>query len=131
MLRQFHYSSRTVIPSTCAAPEWNPEIVIVQEPDHGQTMKMPKAQLCRSRSERAVLPLQRTQPCLYFGMEMERVHTTRLAGPKTRFLPFDQGSNGPGSRGKGNQYLDGYSNPTYGEGSARTPLWRYFTSSFI
>ena len=54
---------------------------------------------------------------VYFGVDLfECVMTTKLAKDGTYFLPFNQGSNGPGvSGGKGN--------PDTGDGYATRYLW--------
>lgn len=55
---------------------------------------------------------------VHFAVDSEEAHmTTKLAGQRTRFLPFNQGSGGPGQPG-------GQGNPPAKDGHPTSYLWR-------
>ncbi|MEV0895617.1 type I restriction endonuclease [Actinoplanes sp. NPDC049802] len=73
-----------------------------------QTVEDAKAQYRTDRDPRELLFARRT--LAHFAVDQNLVFvTTRLAGEKTRFLPFNTGSEGPGvSGGAGNPTAQGY-----------------------
>ncbi|WP_116044455.1 type I restriction endonuclease subunit R [Amycolatopsis palatopharyngis] len=88
----------------------------LKNPLTGQTVEHAKDQYRRSRDPRELLFAKRT--LAHFAVDPELVFlTTRLAGDKTRFLPFNTGSEGPGADG-------GAGNPPAAPGRYRTSyLW--------
>lgn len=81
----------------------------------GQTVAEARRQY-RERDPKALFFARRT--LVHFAVDTDLVFlTTRLNGNKTRFLPFNQGSNGPGNSGAAG-------NPSAGETGYRTSyLW--------
>jgi type I restriction enzyme R subunit len=88
----------------------------LKNPLTGQTVEHAKDQYRRDRDPRELLFAKRT--LAHFAVDPELVFlTTRLAGDKTRFLPFNTGSEGPGADG-------GAGNPPAAPGRYRTSyLW--------
>ena len=82
----------------------------------GQTVEDAKHQYRTDRDPKDLIFAKRT--LVHFAVDPDLVFvTTRLAGADTRFLPFNQGTNGPGNIG-------GAGNPPAGEsGYATSYLW--------
>ncbi len=81
----------------------------------GQTVEHAKAQYRRDRNPKDLLFARRA--VVHFAVDQDLVFlTTRLAGPDTTFLPFNQGSGGPGEKG-------GRGNPTSTTGYSTAYLW--------
>jgi type I restriction enzyme, R subunit len=77
----------------------------------GQSVENAKVQFQKDRDSKELVFQFNTRFLVYFAVDHYEVFmTTKLAGKKTYFLPFNQGSNGPGNvGGKGNpENLDGY-----------------------
>ncbi|WP_405089344.1 type I restriction endonuclease [Micromonospora sp. NBC_01392] len=74
----------------------------LKNPLTGQTVEDAKEQYRKTRDPKELLFARRT--LVHFAVDPDLVFvTTKLAGEKTRFLPFNTGSNGPGvSGGAGN-----------------------------
>jgi len=87
----------------------------LKNPFTGQTVTHARDQY-RARDHRDLFFARRT--LVHFAVDPDLVYlTTRLAGKNTRFLPFNQGSAGPGRRG-------GAGNPPVSDGQYRTSyLW--------
>lgn len=87
----------------------------LKNPATGQTVADARAQY-RRRDPKALFFARRT--LVHFAADPDLVFlTTRLAGNKTRFLPFNQGSNGPGKSGSAG-------NPPAADSAYRTSyLW--------
>jgi Type I site-specific restriction-modification system, R (restriction) subunit and related helicases len=83
----------------------------------GQNVEDAKRQYRTERDPQELIFAKRT--LVHFAVDQDLVFiTTRLAGEKTRFLPFNVGSNGPGVSG-------GAGNPPAGpDGYATSYLWR-------
>ncbi len=88
----------------------------LKNPLTGQTVEHAKEQYRRDRDPNE--PLFARRALVHFAVDPELVFlTTRLAGAKTRFLPFNTGSEGPGEDG-------GAGNPPAAPGRYRTSyLW--------
>lgn len=88
----------------------------LKNPLTGQTVEHAKQQYRHDRDPRELLFAKRA--LVHFAVDPDLVFvTTRLAGAKTRFLPFNTGSEGPGSSG-------GAGNPPAKPGGYRTSyLW--------
>ncbi|ONI88838.1 restriction endonuclease subunit R [Saccharothrix sp. ALI-22-I] len=88
----------------------------LKNPLTGQNVEHAKEQYRRDRDPREPLFAKRT--LVHFAVDPDLVFlTTRLAGEKTRFLPFNTGSDGPGEDG-------GAGNPPAAPGRYRTSyLW--------
>jgi type I restriction enzyme R subunit len=80
----------------------------LKNPLTGQTVEDAKTQYREKRDPKELLFARRT--LVHFAVDPDLVFvTTRLAGEKTRFLPFNTGSEGPGvSGGAGNPAAGGY-----------------------
>ncbi|MDB1689315.1 type I restriction endonuclease subunit R [Enterococcus casseliflavus] len=78
-----------------------------------QTVENAMVQFKRDRDQKELIFNFNRRFLVYFAVDHTNVYmTTRLAGNKTYFLPFNQGSNGPGNvGGKGNPAND-YGYPT-------------------
>ncbi|MEQ6997729.1 type I restriction endonuclease [Enterococcus casseliflavus] len=78
-----------------------------------QTVENAMVQFKRDRDQKELLFNFNRRFLVYFAVDHSDVYmTTRLAGNKTYFLPFNQGSNGPGNvGGKGNP-ANAYGYPT-------------------
>jgi type I restriction enzyme, R subunit len=89
----------------------------LKNPLTGQDVEDAKAQYRQDRDPRELIFARRT--LVHFAVDPHLVFlTTRLAGPQTRFLPFNVGSNGPGVSG-------GAANPPApAEGYQTSYLWR-------
>ncbi|WP_214779901.1 DEAD/DEAH box helicase family protein [Exiguobacterium sp. s22] len=77
----------------------------------GQSVENAKVQFQKDRDPKELVFQFNTRFLVYFAVDHYEVYmTTKLAEKKTYFLPFNQGSNGPGKvGGKGNpENLDGY-----------------------
>ncbi|BCJ37169.1 hypothetical protein Athai_46720 [Actinocatenispora thailandica] len=80
-----------------------------------QTVEHAKRQYCTDRDPRELLFARRA--LVHFAMDQDYVFlTTKLAGEKTRFLPFNIGSNGPDVDG-------GAGNPGATDGYRTSYLW--------
>lgn len=87
----------------------------LKNPLTGQDVEHAKEQYRRDRDPHDRLLSKRA--VVHFAVDPDLVFlTTRLAGPKTRFLPFNQGSGGPGLPG-------GAGNPQPAAGYATAYLW--------
>ncbi|MEU8377387.1 type I restriction endonuclease [Micromonospora sp. NPDC048894] len=88
----------------------------LKNPLTGQTVEDAKEQYRRTRDPKELLFARRT--LVHFAVDPDLVFvTTKLAGEKTRFLPFNTGSNGPGASG-------GAGNPPVGASGYRSSyLW--------
>ncbi|WP_200210386.1 type I restriction endonuclease subunit R [Micromonospora coerulea] len=119
VVRQLRYSARTAdeldlglfvngIPIATAE---------LKNPLTGQDVEDAKRQYRKSRDPKELIFARRT--LVHFAVDPHLVFlTTRLAGEKTRFLPFNVGSNGPGvSGGAGNP-------PAPADGYQTSYLWR-------
>jgi len=83
----------------------------------GQTVENSKHQYMYDRDPKEPLFQFNNRILAYFGVDLnEVVMTTRLAGEYTRFLPFNQGSNGAGNIGDGG-------NPANPDGYPTSYLW--------
>ncbi len=117
--RQLRYSTKTPDRSLDLALFVNGIPVATAElknPLTAQTVEHAKAQYREDRDPRELLFARRT--LVHFAVDPNLVFiTTRLAGAKTRFLPFNTGSEGPGADG-------GAGNPPAAPGGYRTSyLW--------
>lgn len=76
----------------------------------GQSVEHAKVQFQKDRDPKELIFNFNKRFLVYFAVDhFEAYMTTRLNGKKTYFLPFNQGSNGPGSvGGKGNPKRNGY-----------------------
>ena len=98
VIRQLRYSAKT--------PDRSLDLVLfvngvpvataeLKNPLTGQTVEHAKAQYRKDRDPRELIFARRT--LVHFAVDPDLVFiTTRLAGEKTRFLPFNMGSEGPG-----------------------------------
>ncbi|MEV5823364.1 type I restriction endonuclease [Micromonospora haikouensis] len=88
----------------------------LKNPLTGQTVEDAKEQYRTSRDAKELLFARRT--LVHFAVDPDLVFvTTKLAGERTRFLPFNTGSNGPGVSG-------GAGNPPVGASGYRSSyLW--------
>ncbi|WP_420118784.1 type I restriction endonuclease subunit R [Micromonospora sp.] len=88
----------------------------LKNPLTGQTVEDAKEQYRKTRDPKELLFARRT--LVHFAVDPDLVFvTTRLAGERTRFLPFNTGSNGPGVSG-------GAGNPPVGVSGYRSSyLW--------
>ncbi len=119
VVRQLHYSVRDPQKSLDLALFLNGVPVATAElknPLTGQNVEHAKAQYREDRDPKELLFARRT--LVHFAVDPDLVFiTTRLAGAKTRFLPFSTGSEGPGRSG-------GAGNPPAAPGAYRTSyLW--------
>ncbi|HEX5402063.1 MAG TPA: DEAD/DEAH box helicase family protein [Pseudonocardiaceae bacterium] len=117
--RQLHYSTKTPDKSLDLVLFVNGVPVATAElknPLTGQTVEHAKAQYREDRDPKE--PLFARRALVHFAVDPNLVFiTTRLAGAKTRFLPFNTGSDGPGVDG-------GAGNPPAAPGGYRTSyLW--------
>jgi type I restriction enzyme R subunit len=117
--RQLHYSAQTPDRSVDLALFVNGIPVATAElknPLTSQTVEHAKRQYRRDRDPAEPLFARRT--LVHFAVDPELVFlTTRLAGDRTRFLPFNTGTEGPGRSG-------GAGNPSAEPGRYRTSyLW--------
>jgi type I restriction enzyme, R subunit len=118
--RQFRYSALDPSKSVDLALFLNGIPIATAElknPAKGQTVEDAKQQYRANRDPKELIFARRT--LVHFAVDPDLAFiTTRLAGAKTRFLPFNTGSAGPGRPG-------GAGNPTAGEpGGYRTSyLW--------
>ena len=86
----------------------------------GQSLADAKRQYRHDRNPKDLVFAHRC--VVHFAVDQEAVAmTTRLAGEDTRFLPFNQGSNGPGRDG-------GKGNPTNPAGARTAYLWEQIWS---
>ena len=85
----------------------------------GQSVDNAKRQWMYDRDAKELAFQMNRRVLAFFGVDLyEAVMTTELNGDKTRFLPFNQGSNGPGADG-------GAGNPQRADGDYVTAyLWR-------
>jgi len=117
--RQLHYSTKDPQKSLDLVLFLNGVPVATAElknPLTGQNVEHAKAQYRQDRDPKELLFARRA--LVHFAVDPDLVFiTTRLAGAKTRFLPFSTGSEGPGRSG-------GAGNPPAGPGAYRTSyLW--------
>jgi type I restriction enzyme R subunit len=120
VVRQLHYSVKDPNDSVDMALFLNGVPVATAElknPFTGQTVEHAKHQYRIARDPKELLFARRT--LVHFAVDPDLVFvTTRLAGEKTRFLPFNTGSEGPGRSG-------GAGNPPGADGGHRTAyLWQ-------
>ena len=88
----------------------------------GQSVENAKRQYMYDRDAREFCFHFDNRFLVYFCADLYEVAmTTRLQGDKTRFLPFNQGSNGAGNIGDGG-------NPECNDGYATSYLWEYVLS---
>ncbi len=117
--RQLHYSAKDANKSLDLTFFLNGVPVATAElknPLTGQTVEDAKRQYRTDRDPRELLFARRT--LVHFAVDPDLVFiTTRLAGDKTRFLPFNVGTNGPGVSG-------GAGNPPAADGYATSYLWQ-------
>lgn len=117
--RQLHYSSKTPNKSLDLALFVNGLPIATAELKNaltGQGVENAKEQYRADRDPRELIFAKRT--LAHFAVDTDLVFlTTRLAGDKTRFLPFNQGSEGPGVSG-------GAGNPPSQNGYRTSYLWR-------
>ncbi len=98
--RQLRYSAKTTDELDLALfvngiPTATAEL---KNPLTGQTVEHAKTQYRKDRDPRELLFAKRT--LVHFAVDPDLVFlTTRLAGAKTRFLPFNLGTGGPGNQG--------------------------------
>lgn len=101
VVRQFHYSATDPAKSLDLAFFLNGLPVASAElknPLTGQSVEDAMAQYRRDRDPSELFFARRS--LVHFAVDPDLVFlTTRLAGPKTRFLPFNIGTGGPGSIG--------------------------------
>jgi type I restriction enzyme R subunit len=99
--RQFHYSPQDPAKSVDLALFLNGIPVATAElknPATGQTAEDAKRQYRTTRDPKELIFARRT--LVHFAVDPDLAFiTTRLAGARTRFLPFNTGSGGPGSAG--------------------------------
>lgn len=76
----------------------------------GQSVEHARVQFQQDRDPKELVFKFNSRFLVYFAVDhYEAYMTTRLSGKKTFFLPFNQGSNGPGNvGGKGNPPREGY-----------------------
>lgn len=85
----------------------------------GQSVENAKVQFQQDRDPKELVFQFNTRFLVYFAVDHYEVFmTTKLAGRKTFFLPFNQGSNGPGNVG-------GNGNPANADGYPTAYLWEY------
>lgn len=83
----------------------------------GQSVEHAKVQYQEDRDPKELVFQSNSRFLVYFAVDHYDVFmTTKLDGRKTRFLPFNQGSNGPGNVG-------GKGNPQNSEGYPTAYLW--------
>lgn len=88
----------------------------------GQSIENAKHQFMYDRDEKELCFRFNQRFLVYFCVDLYEVAmTTELKGKNTRFLPFNQGSNGAGNVGDGG-------NPKSWEGYATAYLWEYVLS---
>ena len=84
----------------------------------GQSSENAQKQFMYDRDPRELIFKFNSRIIVYFAVDHYDVKmTTKLAGPNTRYLPFNQGSNGAGNVG-------GAGNPTNYEGYTTDYLWK-------
>ncbi len=110
--RQFHYSKRHPRNSIDIMILINgiPLVAIeVKNYFTGQTADDAVTQFCKDRDQSEPLFRLNRRCLVMFAVDnYEAMMTTHLRGMETVFMPFNQGSNGPGVKGhKGNPVLDG------------------------
>jgi type I restriction enzyme, R subunit len=119
VVRQLRYSAKTTDELDLALFVNGIPIATAElkNPLTGQDVENAKAQYRTDRDPKELLFARRT--LVHFAVDPHLVFlTTRLAGPQTRFLPFNVGSNGPGvSGGAGNP-------PAPADGYQTSYLWR-------
>jgi type I restriction enzyme R subunit len=103
----------------------------LKNPLTGQTVEDAKVQYRTTRDHRELLFSRRT--LVHFAVDPDLVFvTTRLAGEKTRFLPFNTGSAGPGaSGGAGNPAAGGYRTAYLWEQIWRPETWLDLVRRFL
>ncbi|GLZ00252.1 DEAD/DEAH box helicase family protein [Actinoplanes sp. NBRC 103695] len=132
--RQLHYSE--------AEPKKSLDLVLfvngiplataeLKNPLTGQTVEDAKVQYRTTRDPRELLFSRRT--LVHFAVDPDLVFvTTRLAGEKTRFLPFNTGSAGAGvSGGAGNPAGNGYRTGYLWEQIWRPETWLDLVRRFL
>lgn len=83
----------------------------------GQSVENAKVQFQQDRDPTELIFQFNTRFLVYFAVDhYEVLMTTKLAGKRTYFLPFNQGSNGPGNVG-------GKGNPANADGYPTSYLW--------
>ncbi|MGN0888777.1 MAG: DEAD/DEAH box helicase family protein [Kiritimatiellia bacterium] len=110
-VRQWHYSEKEPAKSVDIVLMVNglPLAAIeLKDQNRGQTVENAKAQWARQRDPRELCFRLNRRVLVFFAVDLNNVYmTTELKGEKTFFLPFNQGTNGPGN-----------------DGGAGNPAWR-------
>lgn len=103
----------------------------LKNPFTGQTVKDAIAQYRRDRDPKVPLFARRT--LVHFAVDPDEVYaTTRLRGEATVFVPFNQGSNGPGvSGGAGNPVRTGYKTAYLWEEILQRDNWLELLQRFV
>jgi len=103
----------------------------LKNPFTGQTVKDAIIQYRRDRDSKVPLFARRT--LVHFAADPDEVYiTTRLSGEETRFMPFNQGSNGPGvSGGAGNPPREGYKTSYLWEEILQRDNWLELLQRFV
>ena len=126
LVRQWHYSPTETAKSVDIVLMVNglPLAAIeLKDQNKGQTVTQAKTQWMTQRSPKELCFKSNRRVLVFFAVDLSNVcMTTELKGDKTRFLPFNQGSNGAGNDG-------GAGNPPWkGDGiGPKSPtdyLWR-------
>lgn len=134
IVRQLHHSESRPSDSVDVTLVLNGIPVATAElknPFTGQTVENAKAQYREDRNPHDLIFASRA--LVHFAVDQHHVAmTTKLAGPETRFLPFDQGSNGPGHPGTaGNPPSGGYQTAYLWEEVWQRDAWLELLGSFI
>ncbi|WP_374927951.1 type I restriction endonuclease subunit R [Kytococcus sedentarius] len=134
VVRQLHHSESNPSHSVDVTLVLNGIPVATAElknPLTGQTVENAKTQYREDRNPHDLIFRGRT--LVHFAVDQHHVAmTTRLAGRETRFLPFDQGSNGPGHPGTaGNPTSRGYQTAYLWEEVWQRDAWLELLGSFI
>ena len=134
VVRQLHHSESRPADSVDVTLVLNGIPVATAElknPFTHQTIEHAKTQYREDRHPNDLI--FRSRALVHFAVDPHHVAmTTRLAGQDTRFLPFDQGSNGPGHPGTaGNPQRDGYQTAYLWEEVWQRDAWLELLGSFI
>lgn len=117
--RQFYYSSLNTNSVDMVLSLNGIPIVALELKNQitGQSIDNSKTQFMYDRDPKELVFQFNKRILVYFGVDLYNVvMTTKLNGKNTYFLPFDQGSNGPGRNG-------GKGNPANPEGYSTSYLW--------
>ena len=103
LVRQWHYSPTETAKSVDIVLMVNglPLAAIeLKDQNKGQTVTQAKTQWMTQRSPKELCFKSNRRVLVFFAVDLSNVcMTTELKGDKTRFLPFNQGSNGAGNDG--------------------------------